>query len=213
LTTAIRKYHGGSAVLACNPRAAAHLVIHNQLACPSDSEGIMLTCIRMLCFAGVVQMGHSSYGRGAPHICYMQVGNQGLFYSRAHQEQDQGQKQPSSWGQLAAHITHAAAGFVHGSSSRGTSLLASAAATGGAAAALPSDGASAPAKQPMGSTTSSSSSTGSGSIEVKPQWHALVLQALALAAVLLVGGLVLKHFFRSVVAALVACYSGLPFKA
>jgi hypothetical protein len=159
------------------------------------------------------QMGHSSYGRGAPHICYMQVGNQGLFYSRAHQEQDQGQKQPSSWGQLAAHITHAAAGFVHGSSSRGTSLLASAAATGGAAAALPSDGASAPAKQPMGSTTSSSSSTGSGSIEVKPQWHALVLQALALAAVLLVGGLVLKHFFRSVVAALVACYSGLPFKA
>jgi hypothetical protein len=174
----------------------------------------MATRIWMVCFAGVVQMGHSSYGRGAPHICYMQVGNQGLFYSRAHQEQEQGQSQLSRWGQLAAHITHTAACFVHGgsSSSRGSSLLASAAATGAAAAALPPDGASALAQQPTGSITSSSSA-GSSSIEVKPQWHALVLQALALAAALLVGGLVLKHFFRSAVAALVACYSGLPFKA
>jgi hypothetical protein len=63
-------------------------------------------------------------------------------------------------------------------------------------------------------TQSDSSSSSSASLEVvRPQWHVLVLQALMVAAALLAGGLVLKHFGRSVVAALLACYSGLPFKA
>lgn len=57
-------------------------------------------------------------------------------------------------------------------------------------------------------------SSSCASVEVsRPQWHVLVLQALVVAAALLAGGLVLKHFFRSVVAALLACYSGLFFKA
>ena len=40
----------------------------------------------------------------------------------------------------------------------------------------------------------------------------VVLQGLMLAAALLIAGLLLKQFCRGVVSALVACYSGLPFK-
>lgn len=183
----------------------------------------MLTQLALSCCGACfpLQMGHSSYGRGAPHICYMQSGTQGIFYSKAHQEQHQAQQQQktSAWGQLAAHISHTAAGFMQGAngSSRGNSLLAAAASgTGGAAAALPPDGTSAAQRQSLGSATggsSGSSDSNSDGDEVRPHWHVLVIQALMLAAALLVGSLVLKHFFRSVVSALVACYSGLPFKA
>lgn len=150
-------------------------------------------------------MGHSSYGRGAPHVCYMQAGNQGLFYSRV----DEQQQQPSpSWGKVAQHAMHAAASFL-GGSNRGSLLAAAAGASGASAAAVPPEDYPAAQEQAGGSTGSSFQGPGVGGA----QWRVLVVQGLVLAAALLVGGVVLKHFFRSVVAALVACYSGLFFKA
>lgn len=157
-------------------------------------------------------MGHSSYGRGAPHVCYLQMdSSHGLFYSRAHQEQ--GQHSPG-WMQLAAKVSHAATNILQGSS-RG-SVRAGAAAADGAAAAVSPDSFIPTPQKPAGfslSGTSSDPSGGVGADEVRPQWHVVLSQALILAAALLVTGLLLKHFFRSVVAALVACYSGLFFKA
>jgi hypothetical protein len=165
---------------------------------PHHGTVLLLSCC-------VPQMGHSSYGRGAPHVCYMQAGNQCMFYSRVDQQQQQ-QTSPS-WGQVAQHAMHAAVSFL-GGSSRG-SLLAAAAGAGANAAAVPPEDYSA-AQQPAGGSTGSGfQGPGVGGA----QWRVLVVQGLVLAAALLVGGVVLKHFFRSVVAALVACYSGLFFKA
>lgn len=153
------------------------------------------TWLHRLCVRAVMQMGHSSFGRGAPHVCYMQLHDQGVFYSRADQQQ---QQQQSAWGRFATSVSHKAAGILQSQSSRGASLLAAAAAAAAGSSSSPEEESTTPA------------STGGGGDG--PQWHVVVLQGLALAAALLVAGLLLKHWLRGVVAALVACYSGLPFK-
>lgn len=160
----------------------------------------------------VLQMGHSSFGRGSPHLCYLQLGGQGLFYSRAHtQQQQQQQQQPPRWSAIAAHITTAAAGLL-GGSSRGASYLASATGAAAAAVAGPSSPSEVQSVDPSSACSGESSSNSSGDEHANPPWHVMVMQGLVLAAALLVAGLLLKQFLRGVVTTLVACYSGLPFK-
>lgn len=181
-----------------------------------------LLATRVVC---ILQMGHGSFGRGAPHVCYMHDSSsgQGLFYSRALQHEHQ-HKQPAAlaWRQLAAHITHTTASLLHGSSGSGRSRSSSsllAAASVGAAAAGGGGGVPALSAPADSCTTTASANAQQGSTgnphdgSSSPRWHVLVVQALMLAVLLLVGGSVLKHLLRGGVAALVACYSGLPFKA
>jgi hypothetical protein len=148
----------------------------------------------------------------------MQVGSHGLFYSKVdaqqqqqqqHHHHPQQQQSEHGWSQLATRVTHTAASLWHTAANRRGSMLAAAAAGGDAAQAGMQSVDQLGAQQPAGGSSSSSNNDAG----LGPEWPALVLQGLLLAAALLAAGMVLRHFLRGVVAALVACYSGLPFKA